>query len=99
MAGRAGAAAMALIRIAVHARHVVVEDEAVEQEPLEDAGLLGVDKGAGVGLMMLAPGLSGPAAEGHEAPQPKTRGSDALFHINRDRRRRRAMDQMTVHAA
>jgi hypothetical protein len=52
------------------------------QEPLEDAGLLGVDKGAGVKLLMLPPGYSGPVPLGFEALQPKTNGSYALIRSN-----------------
>jgi hypothetical protein len=52
------------------------------QEPLEDAGLLGVDKGAGVKLLMLPPGFSGPVPLGFEALQPKTNGSYALIRSN-----------------
>jgi hypothetical protein len=52
------------------------------QQPLEDAGLLGVDKGKGVKLLMLPPGYSGPAPDGYEALQPNTYGSFVLYRSN-----------------
>jgi hypothetical protein len=52
------------------------------QEPLEDAGLLGVDKGAGAKLLMLPPGYSGKIPGGYEALQPNTHGSYVLFRSN-----------------
>lgn len=51
----------------------------VWQEPLEDAGLLGVDKGAGVKLLMLPPGYKERVPAGYEALQPNTWGSYALI--------------------
>jgi hypothetical protein len=54
----------------------------VWQMPLEDAGLLGVDKGAGAKLLMLPPGYSGDIPDGYEALQPGTFGSYALFRSN-----------------
>src|SRR5271154_999217 len=42
----------------------------VWQQPLEDGGLLGVDKGAGVKLLMLPPGYKDQAPAGYEALQP-----------------------------
>ena len=52
------------------------------QQPLEDAGLLGVDKGAGVKLLMLPPGYSDKIPDGYAALQPDTFGSYALFRSN-----------------
>jgi hypothetical protein len=52
------------------------------QQPLEDAGLLGVDKGKGVKLLMLPPGYSGQTPAGYEALQPDTHGSYVLFRSN-----------------
>jgi hypothetical protein len=52
------------------------------QQPLEDAGLLGVDKGAGVKLLMLPPGYSGQIPDGYEALQPDTNGSYVLYRSN-----------------
>jgi hypothetical protein len=52
------------------------------QQPLEDAGLLGVDKGAGVKLLMLPPGYKGQVPAGYEALQPNTNGSYALLRSN-----------------
>jgi hypothetical protein len=52
------------------------------QQPLEDAGLLGVDKGKGAKLLMLPPGYSGQIPDGYEALQPNTRGSYVLFRSN-----------------
>jgi hypothetical protein len=49
------------------------------QQPLEDAGLLGVDKGQGVKLLMLPPGYTDRIPEGYVALQPNTHGSYALF--------------------
>lgn len=54
----------------------------VWQQPLEDAGLLGVDKGAGVKLVMLPPGYSEKIPDGYEALQPNTHGSYVLFRSN-----------------
>jgi hypothetical protein len=52
------------------------------QEPLEDAGLLGVDKGAGVKLLVLPPGTKAQAPAGYAALQPNTWGSYALIRSN-----------------
>ena len=52
------------------------------QEPLEDAGLLGVDKGQGVKLLMLPPDYKEKVPDGYEALQPKTYGSYGLFRSN-----------------
>ena len=52
------------------------------QQPLEDAGLLGVDKGAGIKLLMLPPGYSDKIPDGYAALQPGTFGSYALFRSN-----------------
>ncbi len=54
----------------------------VWQMPLEDAGLLGVDQGKGVKLLMLPPGYSDDIPEGYVALQPDTFGSYALFRSN-----------------
>ncbi len=54
----------------------------VWQEPLEDGGLLGVDKGAGVKLVMLPPDYKGQVPAGYEALQPNTWGSYALIRSN-----------------
>jgi hypothetical protein len=54
----------------------------VWQMPLEDAGLLGVDKGKGVKLLMLTPGYSDEIPDGYVALQPGTFGSYALFRSN-----------------
>lgn len=54
----------------------------VWQVPLEDAGLLGVDKGKGVKLLMLPPGYSGQIPDGYHALQPNTNGSYVLFRSN-----------------
>jgi hypothetical protein len=54
----------------------------VWQQPLEDGGLLGVDKGAGVKLLMLPPGYKDQAPAGYEALQPNTWGSYALIRSN-----------------
>jgi hypothetical protein len=54
----------------------------VWQEPLEDAGRLGIDKGAGVKLLMLPPGYSEKIPDGYESLQPKTHGSYALIRSN-----------------
>lgn len=52
------------------------------QQPLEDAGLLGVDKGKGVKLLMLPPGYIGKVPDGYAALQPGTHGSYGLFRSN-----------------
>ena len=52
------------------------------QQPLEDAGLLGVDKGKGVKLLMLPPGYSEKVPDGYEALQPDTHGSYVLYRSN-----------------
>jgi len=45
------------------------------QQPLEDAGLLGIDKGKGIKLLMLPPGYSDLIPAGYVALQPNTHGS------------------------
>ena len=52
------------------------------QQPLEDGGLLGVDKGAGIKLLMLPPDYNGQVPAGYEALQPRTWGSYAIFRSN-----------------
>jgi hypothetical protein len=54
----------------------------VWQQPLEDAGKLGVDKGAGVKILMLPPGYSEKVPDGHEALRPMTWGSYVLMRVN-----------------
>jgi hypothetical protein len=54
----------------------------VWQEPLEDAGLLGVDKGKGVKLVVLPPGYTKKVPAGFVSLQPKSFGSYALFRSN-----------------
>jgi hypothetical protein len=51
----------------------------VWQVPLEDAGLLGVDKGKGIKFVMLPPGHSGKIPDGYVALRPGTFGSYGLF--------------------
>jgi hypothetical protein len=56
----------------------------VWQQPLEDAGLLGVDKGAGVKLLVLPPGYSDPIPPGYVALQPRpTRATRSSVRICR----------------
>jgi hypothetical protein len=52
------------------------------QVPLEDGGLLGVDGGEGIKLLMLPPDYEGVTPEGYEALQPGTWGTYALFRSN-----------------
>jgi hypothetical protein len=52
------------------------------QLPLEDAGLLGVDKGKGLKLVMLPPDYTSNLPSGYTALQPGTWGSYALFRSN-----------------
>lgn len=52
------------------------------QQPLEDAGLLGVDKGKGVKLVMLPPGYTEKLPDGYEGLQPNTHGSYVLYRSN-----------------
>jgi hypothetical protein len=54
----------------------------VWQRPLEDGGLLGVDKGAGIKLLMLPPGYKEQVPVGYEALQPNSWGSYALIRSN-----------------
>jgi hypothetical protein len=54
----------------------------VWQMPLEDAGLLGVDKGKGVKLLMLPPGYKEQVPKGYTPLQPGTWGSYALIRSN-----------------
>ena len=54
----------------------------VWQAPLEDAGLLGVDKGKGIKLLMLPPDYKGEVPDGYESLQPGTWGSYALIRSN-----------------
>jgi hypothetical protein len=52
------------------------------QVPLEDAGLLGVDKGVGLKLLMLPPDYKEKVPDRYVALQPGTWGSYALFRSN-----------------
>ena len=52
------------------------------QEPLEDAGRLGVDKGAGVKLLVLPPGYADKVPNGYVVLRPNTHGSYALMRSN-----------------
>jgi hypothetical protein len=54
----------------------------VWQMPLEDAGLLGVDKGAGGKFLVLPPGYTGARPEGYLALQSDTFGNYMLFRSN-----------------
>ncbi len=54
----------------------------VWQVPLEDAGLYGIDKGAGVKFLILPPGYSGTVPPGYTALRPATFGSYALLRSN-----------------
>ena len=50
--------------------------------PLEDAGLLGADKGKGGKYLMLPPGYAGRVPEGYIPLQPDTFGGYALLRSN-----------------
>jgi hypothetical protein len=52
------------------------------QAPLEDAGLLGLDKGKGLKLLMLPSGYKGQIPDGYNPLQPDTHGSYAIFRSN-----------------
>jgi hypothetical protein len=52
------------------------------QMPLEDAGLLGLDKGAGGKYLVLPPGYTGPKPDGYTALQSDTFGGYMLFRAN-----------------
>ncbi|EIM30820.1 DUF1214 domain-containing protein [Microvirga lotononidis] len=52
------------------------------QQPLEDAGLLGVDKGQGSKFVMLPPDYADKVPDGYVGLQPETHGSYALFRAN-----------------
>jgi len=52
------------------------------QAPLEDAGLLGIDKGAGAKFLLLPPGYTEKLPEGYIALRPGTHGSYALMRSN-----------------
>ena len=54
----------------------------VWQVPLEDAGLLGLDKGAGLKLLMLPPDYKEKPPEGYTPLQPGTWGSYGLIRSN-----------------
>jgi hypothetical protein len=54
----------------------------VWQMPLEDAGLLGADKGAGGKYLILPPGYTGPKPEGYIVLQSDTFGGYALIRSN-----------------
>jgi hypothetical protein len=54
----------------------------VWQMPLEDAGLLGYDKGAGGKYLLLPPGYSGPRPDGYIPLQSDTYGGYALIRSN-----------------
>ena len=51
----------------------------VWQAPLEDAGLLGIDRGAGVKLLVVPPGYKEAVPAAYEALRPDTWGSYALI--------------------
>ena len=64
----------------------------VWQMPLEDAGLLGVDKGKGGKFLVLPPGYAGPKPDGYIPLQSDTFGGYMLLRSNLEepqRRRRR----------
>jgi hypothetical protein len=50
--------------------------------PLEDAGLYGIDKGAGVKFLILPPGYTSTVPPGYTALRPATFGSYALLRSN-----------------
>src|SRR5262249_52101283 len=52
------------------------------QMPLEDAGLLGYDKGAGGKYLILPPDYTGPKPDGYIALQSDTYGGYMLFRAN-----------------
>lgn len=52
------------------------------QKPLEDVGLLGVDKGAGVRIAILPPGFDGTVPDGITPVQSDTYGGFALLRAN-----------------
>lgn len=52
------------------------------QMPLEDAGLLGLDKGAGAKYLVLPPGYTGPKPSGYVVLQSDTYGGYMLFRAN-----------------
>jgi hypothetical protein len=54
----------------------------VWQMPLEDAGLLGIDKGAGGKFLILPPGYTGPRPAGYIVLQSDTYGGYALIRSN-----------------
>lgn len=54
----------------------------VWQMPLEDAGLLGVDKGKGIKLLIVPPGQKGPWPSGYDILEPGTFGSYVLIRAN-----------------
>lgn len=54
----------------------------VWQQPLEDGGLLGVDKGNGIKLLMLPPDYKAQVPTGYQALQPDSWGSYALIRSN-----------------
>jgi len=54
----------------------------VWQMPLEDAGLLGIDKGKGGKFLILPPGYKGKAPDGYYALQSDTFGGYMLFRSN-----------------
>src|SRR5215475_3772012 len=54
----------------------------VWQMPLEDAGLLGIDKGAGGKFLVLPPGYAGAKPDGYIALQSDTFGGYMLFRSN-----------------
>ena len=54
----------------------------VWQAPLEDAGLMGVDKGKGVKLVFVPPGYEGSIPAGFQAIHPGTYGGYALVRSN-----------------
>lgn len=54
----------------------------VWQMPLEDAGLLGIDKGAGGKFLILPPGYANPVPQGYVPLRSDTYGAYALLRVN-----------------
>ena len=69
----------------------------VWQMPLEDAGLLGADKGKGGKYLILPPGYADKVPDGYIALQSDTFGGYVLFRVQSQepqRRRRREIDRL-----
>src|SRR5262245_6939950 len=70
----------------------------VWQVPLEDAGLLGYDKGAGAKYLILPPGYTGPKPQGYVPLQADTFGGYTLVRANLSSHSQADVDKAIAYA-